>query len=42
MTIGLAPARFGLPASAVDDDLSVLRLIRSRRVGPTTFHRLIA
>lgn len=42
MTIGLAPARFGLPASSVDDDLSVLRLIRSRRVGPTTFHRLIA
>ena len=25
-----------------DDDLSVLRLIRSRRVGPATFHRLIA
>lgn len=24
-----------------DDDLSVLRLIRSRRVGPATFHRLI-
>lgn len=27
---------------AADDDLSVLRLIRSRRVGPTTFHRLVA
>lgn len=25
-----------------EDDLSVLRLIRSRRVGPATFHRLIA
>ena len=24
-----------------DDDLSVLRLIRSRRVGPATFHRLV-
>jgi len=40
MTIGLAPARFGLPS--VDDDLTMLRLIRSRRVGPATFHRLIA
>ncbi|WP_111559763.1 DNA-processing protein DprA [Paracoccus sediminilitoris] len=27
---------------SADDDLSILRLIRSRRVGPTTFHRLIA
>lgn len=27
---------------AVDDDLTVLRLIRSRRVGPATYHRLIA
>jgi DNA processing protein len=27
--------------TCVDDDLSVLRLIRSRRVGPTTFHRLV-
>ena len=27
---------------SADDDLSVLRLIRSRRVGPATFHRLIA
>ncbi|WP_304617764.1 DNA-processing protein DprA [Paracoccus sp. (in: a-proteobacteria)] len=25
-----------------DDDLSVLRLIRSRRVGPATFHRLMS
>ncbi|WP_407947059.1 DNA-processing protein DprA [Paracoccus liaowanqingii] len=25
-----------------DDDLTVLRLIRSRRVGPATFHRLVA
>lgn len=30
------------PAIMRDDDLSVLRLIRSRRVGPATFHRLIA
>jgi len=28
--------------TAADDDLSVLRLIRSRRVGPATFHRLVA
>ncbi|MEE2859260.1 MAG: DNA-processing protein DprA [Pseudomonadota bacterium] len=36
-------ARFGMPAPASpDDDLSVLRLIRSRRVGPATYHRLIA
>lgn len=28
--------------TAKEDDLSVLRLIRSRRVGPATFHRLIA
>ncbi|MDQ1900653.1 DNA-processing protein DprA [Paracoccus sp. WLY502] len=27
---------------AQDDDLSVLRLIRSRRVGPATYHRLVA
>ena len=27
---------------AQDDDLSFLRLIRSRRVGPATFHRLLA
>ncbi|WBU60678.1 DNA-processing protein DprA [Paracoccus albus] len=30
------------PPTAKDDDLSFLRLIRSRRVGPTTFHRLVA
>ena len=30
------------PHSPKDDDLSVLRLIRSRKVGPATFHRLIA
>ena len=29
-------------APAKDDDLDVLRLIRSRRVGPATFHRLMA
>lgn len=29
------------PPTAGDDDLSFLRLIRSRRVGPTTFHRLV-
>ncbi|AUH64666.1 DNA-processing protein DprA [Paracoccus zhejiangensis] len=29
------------PPTAKDDDLSFLRLIRSRRVGPATFHRLI-
>lgn len=40
MTIGLGPASFG--SRGADDDLSVLRLIRSRRVGPATFHRLIA
>ena len=28
--------------AAQDDDLNFLRLIRSRRVGPATFHRLIA
>ena len=27
---------------AFDDDLTVLRLIRSRRVGPATYHRLVA
>lgn len=31
-----------LGAAAMGDELSVLRLIRSRRVGPTTFHRLVA
>lgn len=30
------------PATMRDDDLTVLRLIRSRKVGPATFHRLIA
>lgn len=30
------------PPTARDDDLSFLRLIRSRRVGPATFHRLVA
>ena len=30
------------PPTTREDDLSVLRLIRSRRVGPATFHRLIA
>ena len=30
------------PPTTREDDLAVLRLIRSRRVGPTTFHRLIA
>lgn len=30
------------PAGVVGDDVSFLRLIRSRRVGPVTFHRLVA
>lgn len=30
------------PPTTREDDLAVLRLIRSRRVGPATFHRLIA
>ncbi|TBN38040.1 DNA-protecting protein DprA [Paracoccus subflavus] len=30
------------PLSGADDDLTVLRLIRSRRVGPSTYHRLVA
>lgn len=30
------------PCSLGDDDLDVLRLIRSRRVGPATFYRLLA
>ncbi|MCF3972882.1 DNA-processing protein DprA [Paracoccus salsus] len=29
------------PSTTKEDDLSFLRLIRSRRVGPTTFHRLV-
>lgn len=30
------------PPTAREDDLTFLRLIRSRRVGPATFHRMIA
>lgn len=30
------------PTTEREDDLTVLRLIRSRRVGPATFHRLVA
>lgn len=30
------------PPTPREDDLAVLRLIRSRRVGPATFHRLLA
>ena len=30
------------PLTAKEDDLTFLRLIRSRRVGPATFHRMIA
>lgn len=30
------------PPTTEEDELSSLRLIRSRRVGPTTFHRMIA
>jgi len=30
------------PPTTEEDELSVLRLIRSRRVGPSTFHRLMA
>lgn len=34
---------FSRPAMpGMDDDLTVLRLIRSRRVGPSTYHRLVA
>lgn len=32
----------GTPLAAKGDDLGFLRLIRSRRVGPATFHRLLA
>lgn len=32
---------FATPALPATDDVTVLRLIRSRRVGPATFHRLI-
>lgn len=31
-----------IPPMAKEDDLSFLRLIRSRRVGPATFHRMVA
>ncbi|HRO14880.1 MAG TPA: DNA-protecting protein DprA, partial [Paracoccus sp. (in: a-proteobacteria)] len=31
-----------LPPHPAEDDLATLRLIRSRRVGPATFHRLLA
>ena len=31
-----------LPPTAEDDRISWLRLLRSRRVGPSTFYRLIA
>ncbi len=31
-----------IPLTAKEDDLTFLRLIRSRRVGPATFHRMIA
>lgn len=30
-----------IPPTVKDDDLGFLRLIRSRRVGPSTFHRLV-
>lgn len=30
------------PPALEEDDLAALRLVRSRRVGPTTYHRLIA
>lgn len=35
---------FGIPAMAAEaaDDLTILRLVRSRRVGAATFHRLLA
>ncbi|CAM3216953.1 DNA-processing protein DprA [Paracoccus nototheniae] len=45
MDTGLTPAStFGLRQATAtgDDDLTFLRLIRSRRVGPATFHRMIA
>lgn len=31
-----------IPSRAAPDDVTVLRLIRSRRVGPATYHRLLA
>lgn len=36
------PAAAYLPPAGADDRADWLRLIRSRRVGPTTFHRLMA
>ncbi|NCU20628.1 hypothetical protein EOM89_07800, partial [Candidatus Falkowbacteria bacterium] len=43
MTKGLFSCPILLPPpTSEEDDLSVLRLIRSRRVGATTYHRLIA
>lgn len=40
---GTSPLQIpGSPAPHGDDDLCFLRLIRSRRVGPATFHRLMA
>ena len=33
---------FDRRSQMADDDLTVLRLIRSRRVGPATYHRLVA
>lgn len=43
MTTGLAFNGTPTPTPATkDDDLAILRLIRSRRVGPATFHRLMA
>jgi DNA processing protein len=33
---------FDKRSQMADDDLTVLRLIRSRRVGPATYHRLVA
>lgn len=44
-TGGMAPARDGDARTQADRDeraLAVLRLIRSRRVGPATFHRMLA
>lgn len=44
-TGGVAPARPGdtrMPADREEQALATLRLIRSRRVGPATFHRMLA
>lgn len=40
MDTGFIPDR--PPSPPLDDDLDFIRLIRSRRVGPATFHRLVA